>query len=169
MKCEMCHNHDATVHFKQVVDGRVQEVWICRGCAESQGLNLESPQSLTDFFFGASVESQPVPPDKDHACPVCAMKLSDFRRLSRLGCRQCYPTFQEDVETALNQLQDGDRHLGKIPVRERISVEIAQLEDALASAIQAQQFEDAARIRDELRDIRAGHLQGNGLAASPAE
>ncbi|OGV61319.1 MAG: hypothetical protein A2498_00935 [Lentisphaerae bacterium RIFOXYC12_FULL_60_16] len=97
------------------------------------------------------------------------MKLSDFRRLSRLGCRHCYPTFQEDVETALNQLQDGDRHLGKIPVSERISVEIAQLEDALASAIQAQQFEDAARIRDELRDIRAGHLPGNGLAASPAE
>lgn len=155
MKCEICKNHEATVHFKQVTGDEVRELWVCRACAEERGLDMQSPVSLTDFFFGTQEAPPPVPPEKDIQCPACKMKLSDFRKISRLGCPACYETFREEMDSVLAQLQDGDQHMGKVPVRERVKFEIAGLEDALAHAVETQDFEKAAKLRDKLHELRA--------------
>ena len=168
MKCEICKNQEATVHFKQVTGDEVRELWVCRACAEERGLDLQSPVSLTDFFFGTQQESPPpIPPDKDIQCAACKMKLSDFRRLSRLGCPACYEAFSEEMDSVLAQLQDGDQHMGKVPAREQVRFEIAGHEDALARAVDAQNFEEAAKLRDRLHELRAragkpGVAQGTG-------
>lgn len=167
MKCELCKEQEATVHFKQVTGGDVRELWICRACAEHQGLDLQSPASLTDFFFGTQpAAAAPAAREPDLQCAGCGMKLSEFRKLSRLGCARCYETFAEELDEVMDQLQFGDQHVGKVPAREQLSFEIARYEDDLTAAVQRQDFEEAARLRDLLKDLRA--QVGAGTAAGSA-
>jgi len=150
MKCEICQENEASVHFKQVADGDVREMFVCTECAEKNGFNVESPASLTDFLFGVGAHPEPGKAVPSKSCPTCGMKSKDFAKTSRLGCPACYEAFREALDPFLAQIQNGPRHEGKVPAKEQRTAEIMGLRRNLKGAVAQQNFEEAARLRDRI-------------------
>lgn len=159
VKCEICNENDATVHLKQVCDGEVREMHVCNECAEENGFDLDSPMSLTDFLFGVSEQQKTDFGGGDRMCPGCRMKASDFRKTSLLGCSECYETFKQELALLLKAMHRGSKHVGKAPERERVTVEIASLQAELKKAVEGENFEEAAKLRDALRAMKAGQRE----------
>jgi protein arginine kinase activator len=159
MECQICQRREATVHIKQVQDGNVREIHACAECATEHGMEGISPMELTDFLFGVGASQEDVrSPADDKRCCACGFTGKDFKKTSRLGCMRCYETFAEDVQPMLNSMHRGDQHVGKVPARERKRYDTVMLEQEMAIAVQAQDFDAAARCRDRIRELSGGEL-----------
>jgi protein arginine kinase activator len=157
MKCQRCQQADATVHVKQASDGDVRELHLCAACAAHQGFQPPEQMGLPDFLFGIEVEQATETGDgEDRSCPACHMRESDFRKAQRLGCAACYEAFRSTLAEYLRDMQSGESHVGKVPVSERQRVERAALQGRLNEAVEEQDFEEAARLRDAMRGQGAG-------------
>jgi protein arginine kinase activator len=134
----------------------MHKVDLCEACAQAKGVTDPGGFSLADLLLKASLN----PEETTHGfeCPTCGFKPNDFKKLGRFGCPQCYRTFEGMVTPMLDNMHKGTRHVGKVPhkaIERRTLLErIATLEADLASAIKAERYEDAARLRDELAQIR---------------
>ena len=160
MKCEACGENEATVHFKQVSDGVAREMHLCETCASETDFNMVAQASVTDILFGGTFQAAPAQAGSDKECPVCRMKESDFRRLSRLGCASCYEAFSEELAPLLKAMHKGSMHAGKVPACERMSAELTSLELEMEDAIARQDFEGAAKLRDRIKGLKAKHGAG---------
>ena len=166
MVCDICKSNPAVVHLKQVCDGETREVNVCMGCAEEKGLDVDSSMSLQDFLFGPG--GGPSPLDElsaktsELACPDCGMKIGEFRDTSRLGCASCYTAFADDIVPYLCSMHVGDQHRGKAPQREQLLAGVADLERQLSKAVASQKFEEAARLRDAIKEMAESGADSNG-------
>jgi len=155
MKCELCGAQEATVVLKHVAGGEVQEVHVCGKCAAAKGVDVSVPiPRLVDLLCGGGADRQPLPATANKTCPVCHMRRSHFKKTSLLGCPTCYETFPEDITPFLEGLPGGCAHVGKVPAREKAAAETALLERRLREAVRAQHYEEAAQLRDRLRDVK---------------
>ena len=162
--CEICQKAPATVHFKQVIDGAAKEIFVCEGCAKKHGFNIHAPVPGADFLFGIGLQSQTArPSEADKVCPVCHMRSSDLAKTSRLGCEHCYEVFEAELKPILWSMQKSDRHQGKVPVGARVRMLMAERREQLGMAVAAQNFEEAARLRDEIKDLEAQHAASSSL------
>lgn len=173
LKCDLC-GKPATVHLTQIVNGKMHKVDLCEACAQAKGVTDPGGFSLADLLLKASlnpeaVGSGPASPSAGVACPACGFTPSDFKKQGRFGCPQCYQTFAGMVAPMLENMHKGVRHAGKVPekaLRRRSLVErVAELEAGLASAVKDERYEDAARLRDELAQVRR---EAAGPASPPA-
>ena len=164
MKCEICQEAEATVHFKQVCGGKVKEMCVCEDCAAENGFDLHSPLSMPDFLFGSGPGSPNQRPTAaaDKTCPVCGLRGKDFKKRSLLGCPACYESFADELKPYLSAMQKGARHTGKAPAGEESNDEIASLQQALERAVSAQDFEEAAKLRDRIRELKDSGGNGGG-------
>jgi protein arginine kinase activator len=89
------------------------------------------------------------------------MRGSDFKKTSRLGCPACYEAFSEELAPLLGAMQKGTQHAGKVPASEKVTTEIEGLKKALERAVAAQDFEEAAKLRDRVRDLKASRPAGS--------
>ena len=167
MKCEHCKQHKAEVAIKQVVDGEEREFFVCPSCAQRAAGTLVT--SLVEMLLGAAIDLQ-LPERDTVACPACGLPRPEFRKHGRVGCASCYETFARELAPMLRDMHSGDQHVGKIPAREHVVRTRSELEDALKKAIQTQRYEDAAVLRDRIRNLKetgTSHpLPGDGNAAS---
>ncbi|MDD4873132.1 MAG: UvrB/UvrC motif-containing protein [Kiritimatiellae bacterium] len=155
MQCELCKQNEAVVHLKHAFNGEVREVHLCSNCAAKKGFVAKlSPASLTDFLFGMDAQKKTELQGPDISCPNCHMRRSDFRKTSRFGCGACYQAFKDDLIPLLDEFQKGRRHVGKVPVMEKHAIEITVLQKKLALAVEAQNFEEAARLRDAIQVLQ---------------
>ena len=154
MLCEICQKNEASVHFKQVCNGAVREMHFCEECTTKKGFGVQSPMVLTDFLFGVEVQQEQEPGGVDKVCPNCRMRHSDFQKTSRLGCAVCYETCSSELEILLDDMQKGSQHIGKVPATEKIAAEIASVQKGLDEAVASQNFEEAAKLRDLMRDLK---------------
>jgi branched-chain amino acid aminotransferase len=154
VKCELCQKNDASVHFKQVVDGDVRELYVCPQCASENGFDVQSPMAMTDFLFGLGIPETQPDGTLEKTCPACGLTLGGFRKSTRLGCARCYETFAEEIEPLLHGMHRADRHVGKVPAGERLTGEIVAMQKALEKAISCEDFEEAAVLRDKLRELK---------------
>jgi protein arginine kinase activator len=165
MKCALCNENEATVQIKEIVDGSLKEMYVCEACATKKGVNAGSQTSLTDFLFAVGSRGGGRE-DEDRVCSECGMSLEEFRKRSRLGCPRCYGAFEHELLTLLSAMHKGTRHIGKMPVGEAAMAKIAALQEALDRAVESQNFEEAARLRDLLREVRSSEYaaasQGRG-------
>ena len=92
------------------------------------------------------------------ACPNCKYTLTQFKKTGRMGCPVCYTTFKDVLESALKNMHKGTRHIGKAPagIKERLdlSQKLEEFEESLREAIALENFEDAAILRDQIKDLR---------------
>lgn len=167
MTCEICQKNEASVHFKQVVNGSVRELHVCQECAEANGFDVQSPMALTDFLFGLGVPDEEMGRELEKTCPSCGLGLSDLRKTSRLGCARCYETFSEELDPMLKAMQGADRHVGKMPAGEKLTAEIVAMQRALEKAVSSEDFEEAAKLRDAIRELKV--KQGKPAAANKQE
>ena len=160
MKCDLCEEK-ATVFYTQVADGKMKKTALCESCAEQQGITVPNGLLMADQLMGPSLPAEspaaevfPVSGTSSQ-CSSCQFTLEDYRKVGRLGCGDCYLAFGTEIEQRLPALHKGLKHEGRYPTglleqEERRSL-LDGLNDRLQKAITAENYEEAAKIRDELQ------------------
>ena len=157
MQCSICKEKPATVHLTQIVGDKMQKLDLCEECAKAKGLNDPAGFQLADLMLGlgASQEIEQAAGGVELKCPHCGFTQADLKKSGRLGCPECYKTFAEGLSSLIKTMHKGTRHIGKTPEALRASRESAdrlkQLQRKLAKAIESENFEDAAQLRDEIK------------------
>jgi protein arginine kinase activator len=155
LKCDIC-SKPATVHLTQIVNNKIHKVDLCEACAQAKGVTDPSGFSLADLLVKASLN--PEPAGDGLRCAKCGMTQQDFKKTGRFGCPACYEAFAPGLEPILGNMHKGVIHTGKVPTKamERRSLyeRLTKLETELDQAIKSERYEDAARYRDELHQVR---------------
>ncbi len=161
MLCCICKEKEATVHLTQIAGDKVQKVDLCEECAKTKGVNDPTAFSLADLLLGlgASQEIEQAGGGTEVKCSRCGFTQADFKKAGRLGCPECYRTFSEPLEALLKTMHKGTRHVGKVPESLRHSRDLSDrlrlLQKRLTKAIEAEDFEEAAILRDEIKQTTA--------------
>ena len=160
MQCDICGKKKATVHLTEIVDDQMSEMHLCEECARQKSVQMEQQFGLADLLagladFGKSAKEEVRESIK---CTQCGMSYDEFRKFGRLGCSQCYESFKMHLGTLLKKVHGASHHLGKSPVKipqgEKKKIEDFQgLKGDLEKAIQMEDFEKAAQIRDKIREM----------------
>ncbi|HTX64293.1 MAG TPA: UvrB/UvrC motif-containing protein [Opitutaceae bacterium] len=155
LKCDLC-GKPATVHLTQIVNNKIHKVDLCEECAKEKGVTDPSGFSLADLLLKASLN--PETATETVRCEQCGFTQADFKKLGRFGCPACYEAFKEVIDPLLSNMHKGSVHVGKVPQRalERKSLydKLTQLQSDLDQAIKAERYEDAARFRDEIHQVK---------------
>jgi protein arginine kinase activator len=163
LKCDLCSN-PATVHLTQIVNNKVHKVDLCESCAQAKGVTDPSGFSLADLLLKASLN--PEATATAVRCEQCGFTQNDFKKHGRFGCPQCYSTFSSLVEPMLDNMHKGTAHTGKVPEKalERRSFQdrLDELETNLEAAVKTERYEEAARYRDEINQLKQTAEQPKG-------
>ena len=161
MKCEHCHQNEATVHLTQVAEGQVKKLHLCEQCAKEMGMDFEGPMAMADLVLGLGQPSPEKKSPETSACPQCHLTRADFKKTGRLGCPYCYEHFRAELTPMIKAMHHGERHVGKRPpvskARTPVPERLAELRRRLEEAVAAEQYEAAAALRDEIRALTEGH------------
>lgn len=179
MLCQNCGNNEANVRYTQIVNGVKKEMNLCSECAEKMGINsnfnMKMPLSFSDFlgdFFNEYEDTFALPSfvkEKTKAkCENCGLTYDDFLKTGLLGCPKCYEVFEDRLNPAIRNIQGNTKHVGRVPGRnvnnnidnikkeEPAKVEKTQkekLEEELKQAIKEERYEDAAKLRDQIKTL----------------
>jgi protein arginine kinase activator len=165
MKCDFCDSK-ATVFLTQMVEGQTQKVCLCEKCAQERGVTDPTGFSLADLLLSGlsaaakaaqSGEASHRPGASGKQCPVCGFRLEDLQQVRRFGCAECYNAFRDEVVPLLRNMHRGSTHVGKVPeglVALQVKTQrIKDLRARLEQAIAAENYEEAAGIRDEILSL----------------
>jgi protein arginine kinase activator len=161
MLCCICKEREATVHLTQIAGDKMQKVDLCEECAKTKGVNDPTGFSLADLLLGlgASQEIEHAAGGAEIRCSRCGFTQADFKKAGRLGCPHCYQTFAEGLESLLKSMHKGTRHVGKVPESLRqtrdLSDRLDTLQKKLNKAIEEENFEQAAQLRDQIKQMNA--------------
>ncbi|MBD3336165.1 MAG: hypothetical protein GF355_11680 [Candidatus Eisenbacteria bacterium] len=176
MTCQVCGQTEATVHFKEIKNNEVTELHLCRKCAQEKGFHsvLQSDKlSLASQFQWMAENLSPGSEEGQGQviCPSCGLRYSQFARTGRLGCAECYRAFQVQLQPILRRVHGATHHSGKAPgldgEREARRQRLQELHDKMETAIQREEFERAARLRDEIRKLETELNQPAGEGEGP--
>ena len=165
MKCQSCSD-PATVHLTDIVNGQKKELHLCRNCAEQQQLIKQQELNLPAIL--QTLIGQHIGPLTDELarlrCPACGIKYMEFRAEGRLGCPHDYSVFRAGLEPLLQRIHRAARHVGKVPRRPSAGsarlLELIELRKRLQAAVQSESYEEAALVRDLLREKEATDESG---------
>ncbi len=161
MKCQKCGKYEANTHITEIINGKKSEMFLCQSCAQ---LADDKPSYFTGFetdfnnLFSSlwpisKATSIPVP----LKCPNCGTSLSDIQKSGRFGCSECYTVFFDYIKKPLKEIHGNTKHVGKVPKRVLNNLKetnlINQLKEELESAVKLQNFEEAAVLRDRIKDL----------------
>lgn len=166
MLCQNCGKYEATTHVKRIINGEAAEAHLCSDCAKALGYaNVFGDfgnvfgSFLGSFLGDAGVSSLSA---RTLKCEKCGSTFNDIVESGKIGCAECYSTFYEKLLPSLQRIHGKTRHEGKIPNRisvnkdDSIRAEIAKLEEDLKAAVEAQNFEKAAMLRDKIKEMKEG-------------
>ncbi len=160
MVCDNCRERDAVVHLTQVVEGAVTQVHLCEKCAADKGVEttVAAPKTpLTSLL--QTVQQQLVTGASDQTrCVFCQGTYKDFRASGRLGCARCYSAFEPQLRDLLQRVHGATRHTGRqyappAPDQLQRASTVLELREQLRRAIELEQFEQAAKLRDQLKEV----------------
>ncbi|MBM3872457.1 MAG: excinuclease ABC subunit B [Verrucomicrobia bacterium] len=156
LKCDLC-SKPATVHLTQIVNNKVHKVDLCEACAQAKGVTDPNGFSLADLLMKASLTNESPTPTAMR-CDHCGFTQAEFKKHGRFGCPHCYETFAAIVEPMLGSMHKGTTHTGKVPARaasrKNLHDRLTALEGELDNAIKSERYEDAARFRDEILQVK---------------
>ncbi len=157
MLCERCGKKTATTHIKSSINGVSEQHHLCSECAhEYSAHNSLSLGNLIGSFFGDTLKSQSLT-DNRKRCEGCGMCFDDIAESGKVGCDKCYETFLDQLLPSLQRMHGRSRHAGKTPftvsVKPSIEDKIAELKSKMQSAIAEQNFEQAAQLRDQIKEM----------------
>ena len=166
MLCQNCKQHQATTHIKRIVNGRAEEIYLCPNCAKASGLGLpDFGLHLSDLFSGFMAQSQLLGQQAPAArCGLCGSSLHEIAKSGRVGCAQCYEAFYAQLEPTLQRIHGSLEHAGKTPedgnpelrTRKERERKLTGLREQIAGAVKEENYEEAARLRDEIRRMEEG-------------
>lgn len=167
MLCEVCHKNEANVHIKKIINGEKKELHVCEKCAkEVEGLDINadmdfiSPFSFQNILSGIMDYIGTTYPDmrsSELTCKNCGTTYSEFKETGLLGCSECYKNFSSMIQPVISRVQGNVVHNGKIPKESGKQIiernRINDLKAELKKAVETEEYEKAAKLRDELRAI----------------
>lgn len=161
MLCDICQEREATLFIKKIENGEKMEYNLCEICSS----NLESPSislndihenifsGLTDMLVGFSDMKTEGKIEGELKCTNCGFTSGDFMQSGRLGCSNCYRIFEDKLTSLLRRLQGAVQHAGKSPPGAEKFVEIKKIKSELQKAIEREEYERAAVLRDKLKEL----------------
>ena len=164
MKCSNCGQREGIVNLTTIQDGDVKTTYLCQQCAAEKGLETGAAMAETPLggFLAALGESldpdAPLNAALESRCSSCGASLRDFRETGRVGCAECYHSFDAPLRDLLRRLHGSTHHTGKRHEGAQRAPLIAppaslrELREQLRRAVEAEQFELAAELRDKLRE-----------------
>ncbi len=163
MQCDNCGKDDATVQLTQIEQNEMTILQLCEACAAEKGVDTGSGTAsvpLTDFLaqIGSSLGESAVP---EGDCPSCGLSPIELRQTGRLGCAVCYTHFEKHLRGLLRRLHGAPQHVGKMilppdPDEADRTARMQSLKRSLQRAIAEEEFERAASLRDEIRELESG-------------
>ncbi|MFA5271312.1 MAG: UvrB/UvrC motif-containing protein [Candidatus Omnitrophota bacterium] len=154
MVCDICHKNIATVHLTEVINDKVVEMHICQHCTKTEEFkeNLSVQELLGGLMDLAEAKNKEKISLK---CTSCGLTYDDFKKKARLGCCKCYLTFKQQLMPLLKKIHGSLHYTGKRPLDSFLKIsrdnKTEELQKRLDRAIQLEEFEEAARLRDELK------------------
>lgn len=167
MMCERCRDVEATIHLTEIIKDVKSEIHLCESCARDIGLNAKlSNFSLSVPEMLSFLDINELEDDAAQAvCRTCGLTFLDYSRDGKLGCSDCYLYLKESLRTIIAGYHGTARHLGKhplsleeIPVRSIETIPdvpretIDTLKARLQQAVIEERYEEAAVLRDRIRD-----------------
>ncbi|MBI3313515.1 MAG: UvrB/UvrC motif-containing protein [Candidatus Omnitrophica bacterium] len=161
MTCNVCGVNEATVHLTEIVNNQMIEVHLCETCAQEKGTDFKTHFSIDDLLAGLTDITKQIKQGEKKAsslcCSGCGMTYEEFGKSGRLGCATCYEAFSKMLLPLIKRIQRSTHHVGKkpskIPRATRSVHDLRVLQDRLRKSVQTESFEDAAKIRDEIKQI----------------
>lgn len=162
MKCDQCGENEAVVHLTQIENNEMSVVHLCESCAAERGLDTGPSEPaglpLTDFLAEMTETESPTRPAPTERCGFCGLSFADFRETGRLGCPHCWSTFSEHLRGLTRRIHGDALHQGKVylppdPTASEREKRLDALREKLDRAIGAEDFERAAELRDEIRNL----------------
>lgn len=178
MLCNKCGKNEAVVYIKNILNGEKTEQYLCEGCANEQGymkmagnpfISMNSffegfNNAFQGFFPGLNAPSTRIGTAAGAKCPICGSSAADITRTGRAGCADCYTQFEPLLGPAIKRIHGDASHTGRVPgsagaeiMRKR---RIGELKRELDTAIKNEEFENAAKLRDEIRGLENGGVLG---------
>ncbi len=175
MLCDICHKNEATIHITEIINDEAKELHVCQQCAEAESLKMQQSFGIADLLSGLVEFPTLVEKERILKCPTCGMSYNDFKKLGKLGCSDCYIAFRKVLLPLLKNIHGSTHHVGKEPVKiapskkekkdlsvarqgKKIKIvskrdRIAELKQRLQKAVQAEEYEQAAVLRDRIRAL----------------
>ena len=171
MICQICQKNTASVHVTEIVDAspsdgavgdagkEVHEQHLCESCAATIDLPHAPAmkKSPADIWKLLQISAQQTRKRGGPACPDCGMSLDEFRKKGRLGCARDYEVFKSHIGDLLERVHGARAHVGRVPGGSEVdslrSQRLTTLKQQLEDAIRAEAYENAARLRDEIKAL----------------
>lgn len=161
MTCDLCSKNEATVHLTEIINDETRELHLCEACAREKGAKAAEQFGLAGLLAGlADFGAKAGPKVEAPPCPQCGLTYEDFRKTGRLGCGHCYENFARLLGPLLKRVHGSNKYLGRLspPARKREKkavpeAELGRLKEQLKTAVAAEDFEEAARLRDRVRTL----------------
>jgi protein arginine kinase activator len=159
MKCDLCEEK-ASVFYTQIADGKLKKFVLCEACAQEKGITnpdgLLMAEQVLDHALSVS-ETEVISLGSSSECSTCGFAISNYQKVGRLGCPDCYDAFAREVNERIPTLHKGGAHVGYIPAglvaTQARDARLSDLKSRLTKAIDAENYEEAARLRDELEKV----------------
>jgi protein arginine kinase activator len=168
--CQICKIRPASIHYTEIVNNKMVSFNLCAECAEEKGIDTTESSAegevgaygLGDLVAGLIDSTVDVESEKIGRlrCPSCGYEYSDFKKVGRFGCPDCYDAFEAQLVPLLRQIHGNTRHAGSKPpdvaARAARRRRVSDLQESLERAVEAEDYERAAELRDEIQAIRRG-------------
>ena len=149
MKCQNCNERQATVHYTETINGVTKSMDICEVCAAK----LQGETGFFPFFAEAFAQQE----KSVTTCPTCGATLDFFKRYNKFSCPDCYNAFAPYTDRILKQIHKTNRHKKEMPAQ---SSKLKNLAAQLENAVSTENYEEAAKLRDEIKKIKAEEADG---------
>lgn len=155
--CQICKQREATVYFTQIINGKKTDAFVCSQCAGASDQYKIDLNSLITGLLNLCKESEETDLDPVVACSNCGMTVDTFNNTGKMGCSKCYEAFFEPMQALLKRIQGNTKHHGKIPEKylqkHAAEAELEQLRAELKECIRLEEYEQAAVLRDRIRQL----------------
>ena len=173
MFCENCGRNYANVRYTQIINGEKNEIFLCDKCSKKLGVqNFNIPIDISSFFsdFLNEIENESIFPQMLQSnkikCDRCDLNFDEFISTGKLECPECYTAFESKLDELLKNLHGANRHIGRLGKIEEImtkenaikedddeNTDIQKLKQSLKKAIKEEHYEEAAKLRDEIKKL----------------
>jgi len=162
MNCNICGVNEATIHLTEIINNQMIEIHLCETCAQEKGTDFKTHFNFGDLLANLADFDKAVvvgePKEGTLRCSECGMAYTEFTKTGRLGCAGCYTSFAKVLVPLIKRVQRASHHVGKKPSKisrdVRTSHDLRLLQDRLRKCVQSEEFEDAAKLRDEIKQIQ---------------
>lgn len=172
MLCDQCKSREAKIYYTEIIDGLKKEQHLCEECAKKlTTFQMEAPVLSKQFTLGTLLSSllnayeeteEKKEEEKTLGCKYCGMTYQEFLQQGVFGCPHCYESFGQPLGSCIKNIQGATRHTGKVPkgfqtATEQIIHSMSEkelLSIRLQQAIEKEEFEEAAKLRDRIKELK---------------